>query len=148
MTLRRPDRSAIVGAAALAAFGAYGIWQGSQYHVGQLTRMGPGMFPVGLGLLLLVLALVVLFDKPGEEASARRSSPRAVGCIFGSIVAFGLVVERFGVVPATVVLVVVASLAERRLRPLTTAAIALGLSAVAVLLFIEGLGLPMQAFDW
>lgn len=145
----RPGKAEIVSAAATAAVGLFALWEASHYALGRPTRMGPGFFPVILGVALLALAVVVLFDKrPAEESPSQRPPLRAVAAIFGSVVAFGLVSQRFGIVPGTVALVLISAFAEPRIRPVTTLAIAAGLSAFAYFVFIQAFGIPMQAFRW
>ena len=62
--------------------------------------------------------------------------------------AFTYLVEPLGLVPATVALVGFAALAERHVRPLRTAILAVALSALAVTVFSWGLGIPVPAFRW
>ncbi len=118
------------------------------YSFGTLRRMGPGFFPAALGVLVAgfgaLLALPALFRR-GELP---RPSPRPLVTITAGGLAFTYLIEPFGLVPATLVLVGLAALAEPRFRPLRTAILAAALAALAMLVFSEGLGIPVPAFRW
>jgi hypothetical protein len=60
-----------------------------------------------------------------------------------AIVAFGLALERLGLIVAMVLLLGIGSLAERNLRPLETMIAGAILIALSWLIFIAGLGLTM-----
>ena len=66
--------------------------------------------------------------------------------VLGGVVLFGLFVERFGLVPAIIALLVSACLTQLRERPVETVVLAAILTAIAVGLFIYGLGMPFTAF--
>jgi len=43
----------------MLVIGAVTVWQGAGYRFGSLTRMGPGFFPVALGVLLALLGIAI-----------------------------------------------------------------------------------------
>ena len=54
------DYRDIVAGALLAALGiAISLYALSHYSIGTITRMGPGMVPVGLGVLLAIFGVVI-----------------------------------------------------------------------------------------
>lgn len=73
---------------------------------------------------------------------------RVIGSVIGSLLVFAFLLERFGLVPATIALIVVASFASSSLRPLPVAASAVLMAAAAVAVFIWGLRLPLRAIVW
>jgi hypothetical protein len=87
-----------------------------------------------------------------QQAAALRSSPqawRAVLSVTAALVAFGLSIERLGLVFAIVLLTGLGALATRALRPLETAIAALGLIVLSWSIFIFGLGLTIPVWpEW
>ena len=139
-----------VGAALLLGlFGLYVIVQGSGYEMGSLRRMGPGFFPVMIGSVLLLFAVLLVLEVWHEEKTERNFwIPRPILTISAGFVAFAALLERAGLVPATLALVVLVSLAEKPVRPVAAVAIAVALSVLGVLVFIYGFGIPAAAFEW
>lgn len=138
----------------LIVVGALVVWKGSDYPVGELRRMGPGYFPVALGIILAGLgALLLLAPALGsaEERAAEGASPvdlRGWGCIIGGMLAFIALGHYGGLIPATFALVFVSALGDRR-NSLTTAALtAVVMTAVAVVVFSVLLGVQFPLFAW
>src|SRR5215204_4327520 len=97
----------------------------SQYRMGDLHRMGPGLFPTIVGGLLtalgaLIAASSLVFEGPPVAAFAAR--PLAFGLL--SIVLFALTLQFLGLVIAVAVLVLVGAYASREARPLQSIALA------------------------
>ncbi len=138
----------IAGAICVMAIGGLAIWEASNYPVGELTHMGPGYFPIILGVVMIGIGLLLLVQARAETSSAVILRVRGAATIFGSIATFAFLVNRVGVVPATIALVVISSLASKPFRPLVTILLAVGLAGLAVALFIHGLALPLRAFLW
>jgi putative tricarboxylic transport membrane protein len=118
---------------------------GRNYSLGSSARMGPGYFPVALGAILAVFGMVSVgrsFLRPGEAISAFAWRPLVL--VLGSVVLFGLLLDRVGVLIALPCLVVVSALASRHSRINVTSVSALaGLVAFCVIVFVKGLGVPM-----
>jgi hypothetical protein len=68
--------------------------------------------------------------------------------VFVAIIAWIEIVPRFGLVPGTIALVVIATFAQRQPRLLTTAVTAVVLSFLGVAIFIWGLGARLQAVSF
>lgn len=143
------DYTDMVGGALLIVVGAvvtaYSI---SSYPLGTLSRMGPGMFPAGLGVLLAFFGLLLViqsFRQEGQPADLRIFSPLFV---LGGVAAFALIVVPFGLIPAIVGITVISSLAELRFRPVNLALLCVALSILAPGVFKFGLGLNIPLFSW
>lgn len=115
-----------------------------QYRLGDLHRIGPGMFPtlvgsllVGLGLIVAGRALVL------EGAPIDRVQPRPLIVSLVAIVLFALALQRLGLVAAIAVLVVVGAYAAREVRLVQVLALAIFLILFAVAVFVWLLGLPL-----
>ena len=134
-------------AVTVIALGAFLIWEGSGYEVGSAGRMGPGFFPVSLGCLLSAIGLALLFApaEPNADEAALKIQP--ILFVLASILAFAWIAPRFGLVAATIILVIISSLAARPgVNLLYVAVLAILLPSIGYFLFVRGLGVPLSAF--
>lgn len=143
------DYRDVVGGALLAVIGVLFAWYAaSHYQLGTLRSMGPGMFPMGLGLLLALLGVMQIVPallRPGTMPKIRIWSPLFV--LLG-VAAFALVIRPFGLLPAILAVAIISSFAELRIRPLTLALQSLLMCLGAWLIFRVGLGLHITMFRW
>lgn len=127
--------------------GLTSAFEGGLLDQGTASRMGPGYLPLRLGLALSVLGLAIAWiGALRGVAQPQGSSPVAFGPILAAtagLVLFGLVIEPAGLVAASVLLVVTSRLVQRRGHAREIVWLALLLSAVVVLVFRYGLGLPV-----
>ena len=72
-------------------------WGATSYNIGEAARMGPGYFPLTLGVLMALLGLFIAFEgmvlEPGEEdgdGKIGRFAWRPLSFIIASNVLFGL----------------------------------------------------------
>jgi len=117
------------------------------YAMGTAARMGPGYFPRVLGLLLCALgALLVLrsFKLQGAPLSFPTFKPIAI--VLGSVLLFGLVVNKAGLVIATLLLVLVSSTASHEYRWRESIVAAIALAVFVVVAFRYGLGLQLPTW--
>lgn len=143
MTIRNP-RDFWAGTIYLALAVAV-LWIGRAYPLGSSARMGPGYFPIALGLLLAVFGAASVarsFVRAGEPITPFAWRPLLL--VLGSVVVFGLLVHGLGALIALPILILIAAMASRYSRPDATSVAALiGMTAFCVLVFIKGLGMPM-----
>lgn len=143
MGIRNP-RDFWAGAIYLA-LGAAVIWIGRNYPPGTSARMGPGYFPMVLGVILVILgaaSLVRSLLRPGEALSAVAWRPLIL--VLGAVVLFGFLVQRAGALAALVCLIVIGVLASRNSQVNVTSVVSFaGLVAFCVIVFVKGLGVPM-----
>ncbi len=129
------------------AFGTAAIAIAVNYPVGTAGRMGPGYFPRGLGGLLVFIGLILAL-----KALRTTGAPIGFGdlrplvIVLGSIALFGLVAPYFGMVVATVVLIIVSSFASHEFRLRTAIISAILLAIFSVVAF--GYGLNLQLPLW
>lgn len=137
-----------LAASAVIGFGALAILLSSEYPLGTLEQMGPGYFPMLLGVLTILIGIATLLDVRHSQAPPPEIPWRAFGLVFLGMLAWAFLAENFGLVPASFALIALASLARPPVR-LTTVLITSALaSALAVAVFIYGFDLPLHAFRW
>jgi putative tricarboxylic transport membrane protein len=145
-------RADVLSGLLFIAIAAFGLWASRNYPVGTALRMGTGYMPRLLCWVLLGLGVIVLAQGLRQQALPLRSSPqawRAVLSVAAALVAFGLSIERLGLVLAILLLTGLGALATSALRPLETAIAALGLIALSWSIFIFGLGLTIPVWpEW
>ena len=143
------DYRDIVGGALLTLGGlAFALYAINRYDLGVLRRMGPGMFPAGLGFVLAFLGVLLLIGalrRRGSRPEIRIWTPFFV---LAGVAGFALMIRPFGLIPAIVVLTFVSSMAELKFRPTSILVLTVALCLIAWLTFKVGLGLPMQMFRW
>lgn len=145
----RIDWTDVIGGALLLAFGLWFLAHAVEnYNIGMLRRMGPGYFPAALGVLVAAFGLLIMLPALFRHGELPRPAWRPLATITVAGLAFALIIEPYGLVPATIALVCIAALAETQVRLLRTAILAVCLSFMAVLVFAEGLGIPTPAFRW
>ncbi|MEU8355885.1 tripartite tricarboxylate transporter TctB family protein [Nonomuraea sp. NPDC048882] len=113
------------------------------YELGTPLRMGPGAFPLLVGLIVagLGLAIVVKGLVAGEVITFGPIPWRAVAAITVAVLFFGFTVRGLGFVPTSAVTALLTTLASTRVRPLMAVAVAAGLTAASTLIFVVGLQL-------
>jgi hypothetical protein len=120
-------------------------WGATNYSFGVAARPGPGYFPFGLGILLAILGGFILFEslvvetEDGEPIGPWAWKPLIV--IVFSVVMFGFILPRLGMLISLPILIVVTSLAgdEFHWRDVLISVIVLTLGSW--LIFIKGLSL-------
>lgn len=119
----------------------------TNYPIGTAVRMGAGYFPLILGGLMAVLGLIILLGSvratnKGEGIGTFAFTPLLL--VLGAIVLFGVLVQPLGLIPATVLLVVVGALGGGEFHLKEVIILAVVLVAMAVGIFYYGLGLPFH----
>ena len=137
----------LIGGFLAVALGLFALIMASSYPMGSLLRMGPGFFPCIIASLIVLLgfALMVSGFRMQPQLSSVTVQWRSVLAIGSGILLFALLLERVGLIPATLVLVLVSSLAEPRWRPARAATLALAMTALVYVIFIKILQIPLEA---
>jgi uncharacterized protein YacL len=93
------------------AFGMVALYFGRNLQMGTTVRMGPGYVPHMLAYIMLALGgiiAVVALLTPGEITEAPKWKP--ITMVTVGIVCFALLFETAGLIPALIVLILIASL--------------------------------------
>jgi hypothetical protein len=145
-------RTDVLAGLLLMAIAVFGLWTSHDYAVGTALRMGTGYVPRLLCWILLGLGALILAQGLRVRSMPIRPSAaglRAMLSVAAALVAFGLGIERLGLVACITLLVGIAALASRDLRPLEAAVAALALIVLSWAIFIFGLGLTLPVWpDW
>jgi hypothetical protein len=115
-----------------------------QYGTGNMHRMGPGLFPILVSVLLGSLGLILsarAFAIDGLPVPRFYARPILVS--LGAIALFGLALRHLGLIAAVAGLVLVAAAASRESRALETVGLAVALMAFSAVVFVWLLGLPI-----
>jgi hypothetical protein len=130
-----------------AALGAAILWVGADYSLGVPSRIGPGYVPRLLGLLLGAIGLfLVVRSRWTAESIDTAVAWRPLALVTGATVAFALVFEMTGLVPAILVSVAIANYATAENRWVTAIVLGAVLAFFAWVLFVKGLSLPLPVW--
>lgn len=116
------------------------------YRVGDAARMGPGWFPLWIGVLLVLIGLALAAGslKPSAtQEKVKRPEFGSIAWILGAVVLFGVLLQPAGLVLSLVVLVVVSSMASHEFTWRAALLNAALLSAFSVGVFIKGINLQI-----
>jgi hypothetical protein len=139
----------IVGLA--AAYAAIG------YHVGTPSQMGPGFFPMALGILLAVIGVVIAASArkgeadqapPGHGHGHGLPDVRGAVCIILGTVAFVVLGHYFGLIAASFAITFICALGDRDNSWRAALALALGMCVVAWVVFSILLQVQLPLFQW
>lgn len=146
MTSRIEVRKDFFAGLFFTALGLLGLAGAADLEFGSLGAMGPGFFPaVVSGLLTLTGLLLVLRGllRGGLRAKGESFSPGAPLLLLTALILFALLLEPLGFLPAAFTLVFVGRLAAGDGRWIEALLLALILTALAGLLFIGWLEMPV-----
>ena len=122
------------------------------YALGTLTHMGPGMFPLMLGVTLTFIGVLILGTAmvtpltDNENILPKDREWFAWGCILAGPIAFIILGEFFGLVPATFACVLIPALGDRTATWKGSLILAAGVTVVGTLLFTYVLKIPFPMF--
>jgi hypothetical protein len=149
------------GGALLIAAGTAVVVAGVGYGLGSLRQMGSGFFPVVLGVLMALAGVALLVTAPSVHDAARAEPPpetahlagplvqwRGWGCILAGVLAFAVLGEHGGLVPASFVSVFIAALGDRANSWRAAAGLAALMTLLGVVVFHYGLHLLLPLFSW
>ncbi|EIF33411.1 Tripartite tricarboxylate transporter TctB family [Burkholderia sp. Ch1-1] len=136
----------------MAAVGLGAIYDGIRYSIGTLSQMGPGFFPVSIGVALVctgvAIAVVARYAAP-QDGEKKLAPERKAWCfILGSIVAFIVLGKYGGLVPATFAIVFISALGDRENTIWRALLLAAGMTVLCVLVFWWALSLQFPLFQW
>jgi len=133
----------LFGVGAFAAIYAY-----LNYQMGTPRHMGPGWFPFYLGLIMAGIGLIVALSALSREGSLGKFEFKSLIMVCGATLAFALAIRPLGLVPAIFAISIIVWLFDDRYGWKLSLISAVLMSLGAVLIFIYGLGMPLQIVNW
>ena len=149
MKIELRNNKDFLGGLLLIVIGVIGFYIAFDYPFGSAMRMGPGYFPRVLAGILLAFGVYVMIRgiKTGEKVSGAWGW-KPLTYITASLVAFGWIMDRFGLVPALVAMFFACALGGHEFKFKEVALLTVVMTVFAVLVFVYGLGLPYRLFWW
>lgn len=140
-------RDFLAGAACLL-MAAFVLWQGQEYALGSLQNMGPGYLPRILGVCLAGCGVITMACSVRSSEALPKINLRAFLFVTLGILSFAFLLNRIGLFLATILLVLICSLSEKRPRLVISMVLALALCLISYVIFIVGLNMPIRLFPW
>lgn len=144
MVKQRSIRDVLAGLI-FAGFGLAFAIGATSYQIGSAARMGPGLFPLLVGGLLVVLGGVIALKPTADDETAPLTAPgwRGLALVLGAFIVFGVTVRGLGLMPSLFVTALMAALASRLTSPPIALLLATALTIVSYLIFVVGLQLNL-----
>lgn len=127
-------------AAALFAVGAWAAVSGWRYGLGRLNDIGPGAFPLGLGILLMVLSAAVALEARAAGRHSRFVVPIVLVPL--GICVWALVIDFGGLLAANAAVIGMMAMAEERLHLRAAVLLTVFLTIGGYVVFVLGFNLP------
>lgn len=117
------------------------VYEGFNYPMGSLRNVGPGIFPLLLGVVLSALGCAIIAEGRNSIAAVPKVPWRAILAISAALGSFAFSIERMGAFVSIFALIFISGLAEREFRPVALLLTSLALCAfTAALVFgFEGI---------
>jgi hypothetical protein len=142
------------GGGLMMLIGLGAAFQGKSYKIGSLIQMGSGFFPVALGLLLALVGAAIALSAKRPAAISQEPEKhlppewRGWICIALSIVAFVVLGQYGGLMPATFAIVFISALGDRQNNVKTAIVLALAMCAICAVVFWWALDVSFPLFRW
>lgn len=128
-------------------FGLFTLAINRSYPMGTATRMGPGFFPFLLGIIVALLGfLIATCSLMGKVEGVHPLAMRPLVLVLGAVIVFAILVQPLGLVLGILVLVVISSLGGPEFHLRDVVILYFVLAAMAVGVFVYGLGLPFKVW--
>jgi hypothetical protein len=157
---RRSFNKDYYGGMLIFAIGAGAVYMGFGYQVGTLTRMGPGYFPVAVGVVMAAMGVIIALGglRAGRHAAAEAHGGahgaahgpewRGWSCIVLASIAFIVLGHWGGLLPATFAVTFISALGDRQNSLKSALFLALAMVAVAAVIFSWALQMQFPLFRW
>lgn len=116
--------------------------------MGTATRMGPGYFPIVLAGLLVLIGAIIIFRSLGKPygESFGEVPWRAFFLIIPALIFFGFAIRQVGLMPGVFVVALASSFSSTKMTVPLAFILSAALACFCALVFVGGLGLPIQLF--
>jgi len=143
------------GGALMVLIGLATVVASTNYHIGELARMGPGYFPCAVGVLMAITGVLIAISADDNAESTvpvghSHGMPdlRGAACIVIATLAFLFLGEYTGLLPATFAIVFISALGDRMNTIKQALVLSLGMCAIAIVVFWWLLQLQIPLLKW
>lgn len=140
------------GGSLMILIGLGAALQGMTYKIGTLSRMGSGFFPVALGIFLVLIGAAIALTARGvshpTDTKQLRPEWRGWICITLSIVAFVVLGEYGGLLPATFAIVFISAMGDRQNTIKSALILSSAMVVVCIGVFWWALQIQFPLFQW
>lgn len=155
--MRKINKQQLLSFVIVEGMAIFAIVHGLSYQIGTLSNMGPGFFPVALGVLMMITGVFLLFSvdpdvhddddegRPSAKSIVKERS-RTFLIILMSVICFIVIGNNFGLVPGTFLLCFIASFADKQNSIRSALVISVMLTLVCVAVFSWFLRIPFPLF--
>lgn len=150
MRIAKINAMEIVAGLAVIAIGIFGLVTALSYEFGTVQRMGPGFLPVVHSLILIVcgLGIMVVEGTGPDTLPIERPALRSLIAVIAAICVFAFLVDRFGLIPASVATVLISATAESKYNIPVLLVFSVSIAIAVTGIFVWGLGLPVEPIKW
>lgn len=145
--MKSKDTRDIIGGFALVALGLFAALYAQRYDIGELQEMGPGYFPVALGILLAILGLFIAIPAFFREGTSIEIEWKSLLWVLLSIAIFAIALTTAGLIIATILSVLASSVPSKSSWK-TRVILALCVAAITYSVFLYGLGMVLPVWPW
>lgn len=156
----RINKKEVLSGSVLLLIGGLTVLGSLDYTMGSLARMGPGYFPLAIGVIIMILGLMLFFELGGEGYAPEQAEQNiddlkqisfkrqllTWGLIIGAMLSFIVLAKYGGLVPATFSLVFIATFADQKNTFKVALITATVLTLFTVAVFHFGLQMQMPLF--
>lgn len=150
--MRRINKRELYCGLLLMLIGIGAAAESLNYHIGTLARMGPGYFPLALGVILALIGGIIMVapspEQTSEHPSISRDQIRPWALVTIGVVAFVVLGRYAGLVPATFTLIFISALGDRSTSLKAASMLAVGVTLAAVVIFHYALQMQFPLFRW
>ena len=138
----------------MTLIGAGAVLEARHYNIGTLFHMGPGFFPIILGVVMTFLGILIAgvaatADAVGDDQLIMpKPEWRAWACILAGPILFIFLGNLGGLIPATFACVFVSALGDRESTLKSAAILAAGVTICGVGLFSYLLQVSLPMWRW
>lgn len=137
----------ILGGLFLICLGLFAAFYAQRYELGSLQRMGPGYFPVALGVILAILGVFVLVPALFRQGTKIHIQWKSLIWVIASLVVFAALLDVLGLIITSVLTVIAGSMAsDLTWKPKLILAACVAL--ITYVIFSFGLGMLMPVWPW
>jgi len=142
------DLRDILGGLVMIAAGVFAAVYAQRYDIGTLQRMGPGFFPVMLGIALAILGVFITVPalfRPGTRIVVHWNS---LIWVTAGIVMFAALLNLLGLVLTSALMIILTSMPGVDMNWKSRIILAIVVSVITYLIFSFGLGMVIPVWPW